>query len=418
MTYSQGQYPQGQYPANQYPANQYGQGAYAGYGAPRRGGMHPLTALGAVVAVLGVVIAIVLYIAGQQRFSSSVKHLVTEAGALSGCATDLTFTEGGNYTLYYVSSGSVRLNGANDGCAAADVTPIAADTSPPDFALTLADIDGTALKLSAPGTRAALRSSGVVALPYRQVTVPASGSYRLSVGAPDTGLPFAIGVGKRISEPGAFLPLAVGLIGIILGVGCALGGLASAGRSVGYGAAGQYQQPGYQQPGYQQPGYQQPGYQQPAAQQPGYRPSGYAQPGAPPTVPTRAPAPPAQRPPESRPPVPRTAPRPQAPAPSYRPDPGPPVADAPPTVANPVPPTIRQESAAGLPPIVSAAPSVDPLLAPSAVEPPSDPNAIWRRDEPTPIASTRPPAPPTQPMPVQRPERTPQHDPDEDTNPT
>lgn len=343
------------------------------------------------MAVAGVVIAIVLYVAGQQRFSSSVKHLVSEAGALSGCATDLTFTEGGTFTLYYVSSGSVRLNGANDGCAAAEVTPIAADTSPPDFALTLADIDGTAVKLTAPGSRAAVRSGGVVALPYRQVVVPAPGSYRLSVGPPDTGLPFAIGVGKRISEPGAFLPLAVGLIGIILGVGCALGGLASTGRSAGYGGTVQYPQPGYQQPG--------------------YRPPGQAQPGAPPTAPARPSVTP-------RPPVPRTAQRPDAPAPSYRPAPAGPVADAPPTVANPVLPTIRQNPAVGLPPIVSAAPPVDPLLGPADDDLAADPNVIWRRDDATPTAPTRPTAPPTQPMPVQRPERTPHHDPDEDTNPT
>ncbi len=426
MTYPQGQYPQGQYQ----------QVAYPGY-APGQPRVHPLTLLGVVLAVVGIVVGIVLYIAGQQRFSAQVKNLTSEAGALSGCATDLNIQQAGQFTLYYVSSGTVQINGANDGCAASSSIPIAADTSPPDFELAIVDLDGNGLRLSAPSSRSTLRSGGVVALPYREVVIPAPGSYRLLVGVPETGLPFAIGVGERVSEPGAFVPLAVGLLGLILGVGCALGGLASGGRGAtsgrrGYGEpqypAGQYA--GGQYPAGQYPAGQYPAGQNPARPYPAQRPGMQRTPAAPR---------PADTPPVRRP----------SPAPSYQDqayqdqayqaqayqdqphrgqaprDPGYPDSAAPPTVATPVPPTVPQRTTpppagpgprqpgSALPPIVSSSGALDPLLDQRRSV--DDPHAIWRRDEPTPRSTERSVPPPTQPLPVQRPDPT-EHD--EDTNPS
>ena len=92
--------------------------------------------------LVGIVVGGAVYVSGNKQYTDKVKHLVSSSGALSGCVTDLSITKAGTYTLYYVSKGSLRINGANDGCASEDVLPIAADPSAPDVTLIPTNADG------------------------------------------------------------------------------------------------------------------------------------------------------------------------------------------------------------------------------------------------------------------------------------
>lgn len=285
--------PQGGYAGQGYPPQAY-QGGYA----TRRPGA-ALLAVGLVLALAGIVAGGALYVVGKERFSSRVSSLVTDSGALSGCVTDLAVAKPGTYTLYYISTGSLRINGANDGCSTNDVVPIAADPNPPDIVMSLRNPDGKKLKLSSPTSTAVLKAGGVVAEPYRQVNIGGTGDYSLEIAMPDTGLPFAIGIGGSIDEPSSLIAFVVGLVGVVLGAACGVLGAAQGGstRRQRYGT-------GY--PGYP-PGYP-PGYAPGNAQRPGgvasQRPGGPAPRGPQPAAGRPAPAPRPSQPPVQR-PVPR-----------------------------------------------------------------------------------------------------------------
>jgi hypothetical protein len=399
MSYQPGNYQQGAYPPGGYQ-----QPAYPT--ARRAGGA--LVVAGIILVLLGIVAGGALYVSGRNSYSSKVKNLVNVSGALSGCITDFTFDRPGVYTLYYVSKGSVRINGANDGCSASDVVPVAADPNAPEVGLKLVNADGKTLRLSAPATSAVVKAAGIVAEPYRQVTIGTIGDYRLEVASPDTGLPFAIGVGQPITKSSSFLALIVGLVGVVFGVGAVLLGLAQGGG----GAA----RSGYNDP------YGPYGQQQPAAPYAVQRPAYPAQPQRPasaPPVQRPAGAPPVQRPaggpvqqrpaqPGQRPVQPGAGPVPRDPLLQPRQpggQPQRPPQDAVPTVRQPQsgPPPVQRQPGAGLPPIVSSEDESGSIASP----PPTQrmPSTGWER---------QPEPPPTRPLTSQRP--VPPPDPDEDTH--
>lgn len=367
----------------------------SGYPAARRSG-GTLVVVGVLLVLIGIVAGGALYVSGKQNYSSKVKNLVTQSGALSGCVTDLSFEQPGTYTLYYVSKGSVRINGANDGCASADVVPVAADPNLPEIALKLTNSDGRTLRLSAPASSTVIRESGVVAEPYRQVNISVIGDYQLEVASPDTGLPFALGVGSAINKTSSLLALVVGLVGVVFGAGAVLLGLA---QGTGTGAS-----PGYGAP-----------YQQAPAQAPSTYPPRQAAYPAQPQPQRPAMAPPVQRPAQPG------AQRP-AQAPSARPQQIPPTVRQPqqggpaPTVRQPqqpasVPPPVQrdaqqrpQQPGTGLPPIVSSLDESGSISSP----PPTQrmPSSGWER---------QPAPPPTRPLTSQRPVPPPP-DPDEDSD--
>jgi hypothetical protein len=398
MSYQPGNYQQGPY-----------QGAYQqpGYPTARRSG-GAIVVAGVILVLLGIVAGGALYVSGRNSYSSKVKNLVTASGALSGCVTDLTFDRPGVYTLYYVSKGSVRINGANDGCSASDAVPIAADPNAPKVGLKLVNSDGKTLRLSAPEASAVVKASGVVAEPYRQVTIGTIGDYRLEVASPDTGLPFAIGVGQSITKTSSLLALIVGLVGVVFGIGAVLLGLAQGGGDsarAGYGDAytpygqqaaapyapqraaypGQAQRPGAAPPA-QRPAATAPPVQRPAGGPAQQRP---AQPGQRPVQPGPAPGP---RDPLLQPRQPGTQPQ--------RPP-----QDSVPTVRQPqsVPAPVPRQPGPGLPPIVSSEDESGSIASP----PPTQRMAStgWER-QPDPA--------PTRPVTSQRP--VPPPDPDEDTH--
>lgn len=375
MSYQQPGYPQSGYPV-----------------ARRSGGT--LVVVGVLLVLIGIVAGGALYVSGKQNYSSKVKNLVTQSGALSGCVTDLSFEQPGTYTLYYVSKGSVRINGANDGCASADVVPVAADPNPPEISLKLTNSDGKTLRLSAPASSTVIRDSGVVAEPYRQVNISVIGDYQLEVASPDTGLPFALGVGSAINKTSSLLALVVGLVGVVFGAGAVLLGLA---QGTGTGASG--------------------GYGTPYPQSPAPAPSAYPpRQAAYPAQPQRpAMAPPVQRPAQSGAPRPGQQPgaRPQQVPPTVR---QPQQGGAAPTVRQPqqpasVPPPVQrdaqqrpQQPGTGLPPIVSSLDESGSISSP----PPTQrmPSSGWER---------QPAPPPTRPLTSQRPVPPPP-DPDEDSD--
>jgi len=364
-----------------------------GYPVARRSG-GTLVVVGVLLVLVGIVAGAALYVSGKQNHSSKVKNLVTQSGALSGCVTDLTFEQPGTYTLYYVSKGSVRINGANDGCASADVVPVAADPNPPEIALKLTNSDGKTLRLSEPASSTVIRDSGVVAEPYRQVNISVVGDYQLEIASPDTGLPFALGVGPAINKTSSLLALVVGLVGVVFGAGAVLLGLAQ-----GTGTAAS---PGYGAP-----------YQQSPAQPTSAYPPGQA---AYPAQPQRpAMAPPVQRPaqPGAQRPGQQPGVRPQQVPPTVR---QPQQGEAAPTVRQtqqpaPVPPPVQrdaqqrpQQPGTGLPPIVSSLDESGSISSPPPTE--RMPRSGWER---------QPAPPPTRPLTSQRPVPPPP-DPDEDSD--
>ena len=367
----------------------------SGYPVARRSG-GTLVVVGVLLVLVGIVAGAALYVSGKQNHSSKVKNLVTQSGALSGCVTDLTFEQPGTYTLYYVSKGSVRINGANDGCASADVVPVAADPNPPEIALKLTNSDGKTLRLSAPASSTVIRDSGVVAEPYRQVNISVVGDYQLEVASPDTGLPFALGVGPAINKTSSLLALVVGLVGVVFGAGAVLLGLAQ-----GTGTAAS---PGYGAP-----------YQQSPAQPTSAYPPGQAAYPAQPQPQRPAMAPPVQRPaqPGAQRPGQQPGARPQQVPPTVR---QPQQGGAAPTVRQtqqpaPVPPPVQrdaqqrpQQPGTGLPPIVSSLDESGSISSP----PPTErlPRSGWER---------QPAPPPTRPLTSQRPVPPPP-DPDEDSD--
>ena len=406
-------YQPGAYQQNPYQAGQYQQ---PGYPTARRAGGALLVA-GVILVLLGIVVGGAIYVSGKNSFSSKVKNLGAQSGALSGCVTDLTFDKPGVYTLYYVSKGTVRINGANDGCSTSDVVPIAADPNPPEIGLKLTNADGKSLRLSTPSATAAVKAGGVVAEPYRQVSISTIGDYRLEVASPDTGLPFAIGVGLAINKQSSLLALVVGLVGVVFGVGAVLLGLAQGGgsrASDGYPGGGYGQgYPGYgqQQPASAYPPQQapySPQAQRPAAAppvarpaqqgvprpgQPGQRP---AQPGQRPPQPGQRPPQPGQRPPQpGQPGQPGARPVPQAPAPTVRQP-----QQAPPPVQRPAQPRPAQPGL-GLPPIVSSEDESGSISSPAPTQ--RMPSTGWERQAPP---------PPTRPLTSQRP--VPPPDPEEE----
>ncbi len=400
-------YQPGAYQQNPYQAGQYQQ---PGYPTARRAGGALLVA-GVILVLLGIVAGGAIYVSGKNSFSSKVKNLSAQSGALSGCVTDLTFDKPGVYTLYYVSKGTVRINGANDGCSTSDVVPIAADPNPPEIGLRLTNSDGKSLKLGAPVASAVVKAGGVVAEPYRQVTVGTVGDYRLEVASPDTGLPFAIGVGQAINKQSSLLALVVGLVGVVFGVGAVLLGLAQGGAS----SAGGYSGSGYGQ-GYAGYGQQAPAAGYPAQQAP-YPAQGPRPATAPPVA--RTPQQGGQRPVQpggprpgqagQRPgqagqpgqPAARTNPQiqgraPQAPPPTVRqPQQSPPPVQRPaqprPAQPHPVQPHPVQQGP-GLPPIVSSEDESGSISSPAPTQ--RMPSTGWERQTPP---------PPTRPLTSQRP---------------
>lgn len=421
------------YQPGQYQQPQYQQTPYAQASYPQRRPGTALLAAGVVLVLLGIVIGGAIYVSGKQRYSSKVTSLVEDSGALSGCVTDLAVTKPGTYTLYYVSKGSLRINGANDGCSNNDVVPIAADPNPPEVSIILRNPDGKKLKMSTPTSTAVLKAGGVVAEPYRQVNIGGTGDYSLEIAMPDTGLPFAIGIGPRIEKSSSLLALVVGLFGVVFGVGCGLLGAAQGGSGRRARYAGPYQQypAGYaQQGGAVVDPYG--GAQRPVGAHQQRRPQGPQGPQG---------ARPVQQPPVQQPPVARSAPRPGQPPvarpgqpgqpgprlaqPGQRPaQPGqqPPVqrpggarpVEPPPTQA--VPPTLVQRQQppqqpqrpaqpgpnAGLPPIVSSQDESGSLsTAPPTQRMPGAPTdrSGWERETPP---------PPTRPLSSQRPQTPPE----------
>ena len=391
----------------------YQQGGYqqAGYGqqgyqqsypvAPRSSGL--LLMVGIVLVIVGVVAGGALFFTGSQRYTSKVKSLALDSGALSGCVTDLTVTEPGTYTLFYISRGDLRINGANDGCASSDVVPIAADPEPPEISLKITNSSDKTLKLFEPDTLREIRSDGVVAVPYKQVKIGVVGSFRIEIAAPETGLPFAIGMGRDINKSSNLPAIVVGLAGIVFGIGFALLGLAQGGSSrrrypQAY-PAGPAQQPVGQYPGYAPGQYpQQPGAPMPPAQAPPIRRPAPGAPGQ---------AGPGQAGPVQRPPVQRAAGAPGAPG-APRPGGAPVARPAAPPVQRPaapqpmpgqrdertqdLPPTIRQPQAGG-------APAPRPAGAPVPPQRPAGgglPRIVSSEDESGSLSTS----PPTRPMPA------------------
>jgi hypothetical protein len=394
-------YQPGAYQQNPYQAGQYQQ---PGYPAARRAG-GVLLAVGVILVLLGIIVGGAIYVSGKNSYSTKAKNLGAKSGALSGCVTDLTFDKPGVYTLYYVSKGTVRINGANDGCSTSDVVPVAADPIAPKIGLRLTNSEGKSLKLGAPTASGIVRVGGVVAEPYRQVTIGTVGDYRLEVASPDTGLPFAIGVGQEISKQSSLLALVVGLVGVVFGVGAVLFGLAQGGAA---STSGVYGAGGYGQ-GY--PGYaQQPPVAPYPAQQAPYPPQGQRPAAAPPVA--RPPqsggarsGQPGMRPAQPGQPGPRPSPQtqgrpPQVPPPTVRQP-----QQAPPPVARPAQQSPAQQRPAqqgsgqqgsgqqgsGLPPIVSSEDESGSISSPAPTQ--RMPSTGWERQ-----ASP----PPTRPLTSQR----------------
>lgn len=239
--------------------------------------------LGVAVVVVGLAVAIALWMAGGSRRTDAVASL---ARAPIGCDTTLDFSEAGEYLVFVESKGTFAdVRGDCDASGDYEL-----GSSRPAIDITVLDPDGRQLDLADRSGTVSYSTSEYVGRSVLALEVDEPGDHVMrveSAGAAE----FAVAVGRDPNSGVALLrgaAVAVGLLGLVVGLLLAI----VAGRkrqpagphwtpAQPQGSWPQGQQPG--QPPYQQPG--QPPYQQPT-QPPYVQPGG---PGAAPSAPQPAP---------------------------------------------------------------------------------------------------------------------------------
>lgn len=167
---------------------------------------------GALLLVVFLVVAVVLWIGADQRRSDNVAGF---ARAPVGCDTTLDFEATGTFVLYVETSGEFDTLAGE--CDAAERYDRDRDDVPsPDLVLT--DPSGAALELTdAEGPDYDV--DGFVGTGFRSVDIVEPGDHVLTV-APTGGDPFAVAVGRSPDEGVALLrggAIAAAIVGLVLG---------------------------------------------------------------------------------------------------------------------------------------------------------------------------------------------------------
>lgn len=235
--------------------------------------------VGSAIAVVGLVAAVALWLAGGSRRTDAVENL---ARAPIGCDTTLDFSVPGEYLIFVESRGNfTEVRGDCDASGDFEV-----GASRPEVDITVLDPDGAQVELTERRNVVTYSTGDFEGRSVLALDVIESGDHVMRVEAIDEAQ-FAVSVGRDPNSGVALLrgaAVLVGLAGIALGLLVAL--IAGRRRQPAAPVWTPAQPPGQWPPA--QPPYQQPG--QPAQQHPGQPP--YQQPGQPPYYPPAQPPPP------------------------------------------------------------------------------------------------------------------------------
>ena len=265
-------------------------------GASRRG---VLAGFGVVVLVVGLVAALALWSAADDRRRDAVEGF---ARAPVGCDTTLDFVETGEYFVFIERAG--RFDGIRGDCDVEGAYDVGSVT--PDVDITIVDPEGSPVELGRTVSGLDYSEAGFVGAAAFTVEIVETDDHVVRVESPDDEV-FVIAVGRDPSDGVALLKggaAVLGLLGLLLGGGLILLG---ARRSTTPVAAPQWA-PGAVAP--------------PAPFTPGRSPQGppvYGQPAGPPQYPRPAPGQPPQPPQYGQPQRAPDRPQPSAPAPRQHP---------------------------------------------------------------------------------------------------
>jgi hypothetical protein len=179
---------------------------------PDRSRRAPLVAAGVIVAIVGLVAGVGLWIAAGQRLDDAVSGL---ARATVGCETVLDFDTGGEYIVFIETRG--RIDDVRGDCGGDDVFEWGGSGDElPTARLTLTDPDGDDVTLR---RRAGVRY-GVgeyEGASVRSVTIDEGGDHTLAVESDDDD--FAVAVGRDPNDGVGALRLGAVLAGITGSIG-------------------------------------------------------------------------------------------------------------------------------------------------------------------------------------------------------
>ena len=146
-----------------------------------------LTIAGVSLFILGLAAGAALFVMSGKTQEDTVKKF---ARAPAGCTTTLQFDRAATFEVYLETAGV--LDTVSGDCAANGAGYNHADNDPPRVALSLVDANNAEVALT-PGTGATYDVGGYKGQAVQQVTIPASGTYQLTVTSDANDFVIAIG---------------------------------------------------------------------------------------------------------------------------------------------------------------------------------------------------------------------------------
>ncbi len=180
--------------------------------APQRAAGRSLTVAGVALFIVGLAAGAALFLMSGKTEEDTVKKF---ARAPAGCTTTLQFDRADTFEVYLETSGV--LNIVSGDCAANGAGYNHADDDPPRVSLSFLDANSAEVTLS-PGTGATYDVGGYEGQAVQQVTIPASGTYQLTVTSEANDFVIAIG-GKPDADSETLKLAAVGtaIAGVVMG---------------------------------------------------------------------------------------------------------------------------------------------------------------------------------------------------------
>lgn len=176
--------------------------------APGRG----LSISGIALFIIGLAAGAALFVMSGQTEEDTVKKF---ARAPAGCTTTLQFDRADTFEVYLETSGV--LDTVSGDCAANGSAYNHADDDPPRVSLSLIDANNAEVTL-APGTGASYDVGGYSGQAVQQVSIPASGSYQLTVTSDANDFVIAIGgESDADSEQLKLAAIGAGIAGVVMG---------------------------------------------------------------------------------------------------------------------------------------------------------------------------------------------------------
>lgn len=177
------------------------------------GSRGPRVALGVVIALIGIITGVVLWVVAEQRYDDGVESL---ARAPVGCDTTLDFASAGEYLVFVETAGvlpAVRGDCGSDGPF--DLGDVAA----PEVTIEVVDPDGLDVALDPSGDVESYDRAGFVGKSVGRLDITTAGDHVVRV-VPSTPGTFAIAVGDDPAGGVGALRLVAALAAVIgVGVG-------------------------------------------------------------------------------------------------------------------------------------------------------------------------------------------------------